>query len=141
MRTLATLEITLANLLDQLGERAAKDLTGADIIHDIRGCLQAIEGHKEPPPPTRLELVELTDRTAAIRARALAWLAAEEAGPQTPTPEEMVSMLAAQAGPRDDETLETCPACVGCPLCKDSRMVTVRAASAWRLANESGGEK
>lgn len=132
MKTLISIDVSLSNLLDSLGERADQDPTGFDIKHDIRSCLQASAVYLSTPP-TREELVELVDRAAAVRARAMVYLEnrsrieAEEL-----PPEAQQAIHEAAIGPRDDETLEQCPACRGCPVCKDQRMVTVRVASAWR---------
>lgn len=132
MKTLVSINITLANLLETLGERADGDPTGFDIRHDIRSCLQACVVYQSVGC-SRDDLVELVDRAHAVRARGRAYLDERTRDEASDPPPAAVRAIAdAIAGPRDDETLEQCPACAGCPVCKDARMVTVRVASAWR---------
>jgi hypothetical protein len=134
MKTLASIEISLANVLEALGDRAEGEPMGADIRHDIRACIQAALAYRSAGDVTREELTELTDRAVAVKARAQAYLEARRAVEATePSPLAQQALIEALRGPRDDETLEQCPACAGCPVCKDQRMVSVRVASAWRM--------
>jgi post-segregation antitoxin (ccd killing protein) len=134
MKTLASIEISLANLLDALGTRAAADPLGVQLAHDIRGILNAAATYRAAGIE-RADLAELADRALAIKMRAQSYLATRRE-PLEVSAAAQTAIAEAVAGPRDSATLEQCPACVGCHLCHDARMVTVGAASLWRMGKK-----
>jgi hypothetical protein len=130
MKTLASIEISLANLLDTLGSRATADPLGVQLSHDIRGILNAAAAYRATGLD-RSDLAELADRAMAIRMRAQTYLASR-VEPLEVTAAAQTAIAEAIAGPRDSTTLEACPACAGCHLCHDARMITPGMASLWR---------
>lgn len=131
MKTLASIEITLANLLDTLGSRVAAEPLGMQLSHDIRGVLTAAATYRAAGLE-RADLVELTDRAIALRMRAQVYLAGRQE-PLEVSAAAQTAIAEAITGPRDSVTLEQCPACAGCHLCRDARMITPGVASLWRM--------
>lgn len=144
LKTLASLRGTLEHDLLRLGERANADAAGIQAIHDVKNALIVVASFEDAAgrdePIDMDDLAQLVDATAAAHERVIDYVThrreshASLHDRNTPTPEELAAILAAQAGPKASATLEECPACKGCTLCDDSRFVTVSEAAAWRAS-------
>ena len=139
--TVASMLVTMRHEVERLGERAGADETGAELLHDCRNQLVLLED-AEKKTPSRAKLLELTNRSTAIHERVRDYILGRETlertlrSPDDPilSPYEIARVEEAHAGPTT-ETMAKCPACKGCLLCADRRLVSVRDAVDWRARN------
>lgn len=140
-KTVATLTVTVDHILERLGPRAGLDPDGVDLVHEasnLATILHGCAGH----PMKRSEFAELVDRVARLDVNAKMYVAARrldrvaERLPHSMHPNTVAraQMQDAIEGPMQ-ATLTTCPACRGCTLCRDARLVTPAIAHEFELRN------
>lgn len=140
-KTVATLTVTVDHIRERLGPRGGLDPDGIELLHEatnLATILRAVAGE----PMKRSDFAELVDRTARLDVNAKAFIGARrldrvaERLPHSmrPTDETRAAMVEATEGPRK-VTLTTCPACRGCTLCFDARLVTPAIAQEFELRN------
>jgi hypothetical protein len=144
---IATMILAMGHAKAQLEPRAQLDAAGADLLHEVNNVLTMLElGRVSMPPPDELRL--LTERCAVlhqrvaehIMGRRFARLAGRLYDSSRPAPAVVAQIQAAQIGPAAEPgaervTMVECPACRGCLLCADVRLVTVAEAEEWRKRN------
>jgi hypothetical protein len=139
-KSVATLIVTVDHILERLGARAGLDLDGLDLLHEANNLKTILGGFGHATPP-RGELMKIVDRVARLDVRAkalydarLGRLAERLPHSMRPTPVTQEQMREAIDGPRKI-TLTQCPACRGCTLCHDVRLVTPALAMEFELRN------
>jgi len=140
-KSVATLTVTVDHILERLGPRAGLDQVGLDLLHEANNLLTILRAAGSGSLP-RGELIDVVDRVARLDVTAKANLEARrlervaERLPDSirPTPQTQAQIQEAIEGPRKP-TLTTCPACFGCTLCHDVRMVRPAIAMEFELRN------
>lgn len=145
-KTVASMLVTMRHAEVKLGTRATSDATGAKLVHDVRNLLLVLED-AERDVPEGDELLEIANASAELNERVNDYLLGRERVervavrlPSDPvlSDDDIARAHEAHEGPVAD-TMARCPACAGCILCGDRRLVSIRDAVDWRTRNAPKG--
>lgn len=140
-KTVATLTVTVDHIRERLGPRGGLDPEGIELLHEATNLATILQTSKGESMK-RSDFAELVDRTARLDVNVKAYIGARRLDrvadrlphSMRPTDETRAQMRDALEGPRK-VTLTQCPACRGCTLCQDVRLVTPAIAADFELKN------